>query len=54
MTLPSPSSVRDLDAVVAGLSVVDVIGRPLDLRRSPKPGGLQSINSITMTTTTET
>jgi hypothetical protein len=36
--------------VVAGVSVVDVIGRPLDLRRPPKPGGLQRIDSITMTT----
>ena len=50
MNLPSPSSVRTLDAVVAGVSVVDVIGRPLDLRRPPKPGGLQRIDSITMTT----
>jgi sugar/nucleoside kinase (ribokinase family) len=50
MNLPSPSSVRDLDAVVAGLSVVDIIGRPVDLRRPPKPGGMQPIGSITMTT----
>jgi sugar/nucleoside kinase (ribokinase family) len=50
MNLPPPSSVRTLDAVVAGLSVVDVIGRPVNLRKPPKPGGLQSIDSITMTT----
>ena len=50
MSLPASSSVRDLDAVVAGLSVVDIIGRPLDLRKPPKPGGMQRLGSITMTT----
>jgi sugar/nucleoside kinase (ribokinase family) len=41
---------RRLDAVIAGLSVVDVIGRPIDLRRPPKRGGLQVIDSVTLTT----
>ncbi len=50
MTIPPSSKVRTLDAVVAGLSVVDVIGRPVDLRRPPKPGSLTGIDSITMTT----
>ena len=50
MNLPPPSSVRTLDAVVAGVSVVDVIGRPMDLRKPPKTGGLLPIDSITMTT----
>ena len=50
MNLPVPSSVRDLDAVVAGVSVVDVIGRPMDLASPPRPGGMQPLGSITMTT----
>lgn len=50
MNLPPSSSVRNLDAVVAGVSVVDVIGRPLDLRTPPKTGSLQAIDSVTMTT----
>lgn len=39
-----------LDVVVAGLSVVDILGRPVDLGRLPRRGGLQVIDSITMTT----
>jgi len=50
MNVPPRSSVRDLDAVVAGNAVVDVIGRPVDLRTPPKAGSLQAIDSITMTT----
>ncbi len=50
MNLPAPSSVRSLDVVVAGASVVDIIGRPLDLQKPPKPGSLHSIRSVTMTT----
>jgi len=50
MILPPPSSVRDLDAVVAGVSVVDVIGRPFNLKKPPKPGGMQALRSVTMTT----
>lgn len=39
-----------LDVVVAGLAVVDVIGKPVNLRRPPKPGGLQTIDLLTVTT----
>ena len=39
-----------LDAVVAGVAVVDVIGRPVQLSRLPRQGGLRLIDSITMTT----
>lgn len=41
---------RGLDVVVAGLAVVDVIGKPVNLRRPPKPGGLQTIDLLTVTT----
>ena len=36
--------------MVAGLAVVDIIGKPVDLRRPPKAGGLQIIDSLRMTT----
>jgi len=39
-----------VDAVIAGLAVVDIIGRPVDLSRPPRAGGLQLIDSITLTT----
>jgi sugar/nucleoside kinase (ribokinase family) len=39
-----------LDVVMAGLAVVDVIGKPVDLRRPPRAGGLQLVDSITLTT----
>jgi sugar/nucleoside kinase (ribokinase family) len=39
-----------LDAVVAGVAVVDIIGRPVVLSRLPRQGGLTLIDSITMTT----
>ncbi len=39
-----------LDVVVAGVAVVDVIGRPVDLRRPPRTGGLQLTESLTLTT----
>jgi sugar/nucleoside kinase (ribokinase family) len=39
-----------LDAVIAGLAVVDIIGRPVDLSRPPQPGSLQIIDSVTLTT----
>jgi sugar/nucleoside kinase (ribokinase family) len=39
-----------LDAVIAGLAVVDIIGRPIDLWRPPKPGSLKVIDSVTLTT----
>ncbi len=38
------------DVVLAGLALVDVIGRPVDFRKTPRAGGLQNIDSITMTT----
>lgn len=38
------------DVVVAGLAVVDIIGKPVDLKRPPKRGGLQMIEGITLTT----
>jgi sugar/nucleoside kinase (ribokinase family) len=50
MNLPDRSSLRDLDVIVAGVSVVDVIGRPVNLKSPPKPGGFQPLESITMTT----
>ena len=40
-----------MDAAIFGLIVADVIAEPMDLRRAlPKPGGLQLVNSITLTT----
>jgi sugar/nucleoside kinase (ribokinase family) len=39
-----------LDVVMAGVALVDVIGKPVDLRRPPRAGGLQLIDSITLTT----
>lgn len=50
MNLPPRSSVRDLDVVVAGVSVVDLIGRPMHLTPPPPRGGMQPIESITLTT----
>ncbi|MEW6510938.1 MAG: carbohydrate kinase family protein [Bacteroidota bacterium] len=50
MNIPPLSPLRDLDVIVAGLSVVDIIGRPLNLRRPPKRGGLEPVETITMTT----
>jgi sugar/nucleoside kinase (ribokinase family) len=50
MKLPPRSSVRDLDVIVAGVSVVDIIGRPMNLKRPPRPGGMQAIESVTLTT----
>jgi sugar/nucleoside kinase (ribokinase family) len=41
---------RPLDVVVAGLAVVDVIGRPIHLARLPRRGTLQYVDSITLTT----
>jgi sugar/nucleoside kinase (ribokinase family) len=47
MSIPSQPS---FDVVLAGLALVDVIGRPIDLQKLPKAGGLTYIDSITMTT----
>ncbi len=41
---------RRLDVVVAGLAVVDIIGKPVNFERPPKKGGLQIIDTIKMTT----
>ena len=39
-----------VDVVIAGLAVVDIIGRPLHFDRMPRPGGLKYLDSITLTT----
>jgi sugar/nucleoside kinase (ribokinase family) len=40
-----------MDAAIFGLIVADLIAEPMDLRKSmPAPGGLQLVNSITLTT----
>jgi len=39
-----------LDAVIVGLAVVDIIGRPVDLTHPPKAGSLEIIESVTLTT----
>jgi len=39
-----------VDVVVAGLAVVDIIGRPLHFDKMPRPGGLKFLDSITLTT----
>lgn len=39
-----------MDAAIFGLIVADLIAEPMDLRRPPAPGGLQLVNSITLTT----
>jgi len=41
---------KKCDVVVAGLALVDIIGRPVDIRRPPREGGLTLLDSITMTT----
>jgi sugar/nucleoside kinase (ribokinase family) len=41
---------RPIDVVVAGLAVVDVIGRPVRLSRLLRRGSLQYIDSLTLTT----
>ena len=44
------ASRKTFDVVLAGLALVDVIGRPVDLRRLPRRGGLQLLDSVTLTT----
>jgi sugar/nucleoside kinase (ribokinase family) len=39
-----------IDVVVAGVAVADVIGRPVDLLHPPSKGGLQLVESVTLTT----
>jgi sugar/nucleoside kinase (ribokinase family) len=41
---------KQLDVVVAGLAVADIIGRPIDLKSFPKRGGLRLIEGVTLTT----
>lgn len=48
--LQRPASSRRLDVVVAGLAVVDVLGRPVQFNALPKPGGLHLLDSITLST----
>lgn len=38
------------DVVFAGLALVDVIGRPVDIHHPPRRGGLQLLDSVTLTT----
>lgn len=35
---------------MAGLAVLDIIGKPVNLRRPPRPGGLQTIDLLAVTT----
>ena len=44
------NNTKDLDVIVAGLALADVIGRPVDLRKPLKRGTLKLIDSITLTT----
>lgn len=37
------------DVVVAGVAVVDIIGRPIEVQKLPKRGGLQFLDSIMLT-----
>ena len=41
---------KQLDVVVAGLALADIIGRPVDLTNLPRRGALKLIDSITLTT----
>jgi fructokinase len=38
-----------MDAAIFGHILADILAEPMDLRRPPPPGGLYSINSVTMT-----
>src|SRR5438045_501496 len=39
-----------MDATLFGLIVADVIAQPMGLRPPPAPGGLQIVNSVSLTT----
>lgn len=39
-----------IDVVVAGVAVADIIGRPIDVARPPATGGLQLLETVTLTT----
>jgi sugar/nucleoside kinase (ribokinase family) len=41
---------NQIDVVFAGVAVADVIGRPVDLLHPPSKGGLQLVESVTLTT----
>jgi sugar/nucleoside kinase (ribokinase family) len=45
-----PVEAAGLDVVLAGLALVDIIGRPVNLTHPPKPGSLRLIDSVTLTT----
>jgi sugar/nucleoside kinase (ribokinase family) len=38
------------DVVFAGLALVDLLGRPVDIQHPPRRGGLQLLDSMTLTT----
>ncbi len=44
------NSTARTDVVLAGLALVDVIGRPVDIHHPPRRGGLQVMESMTLTT----
>ena len=48
--LQRPALSQRLDVVVAGLAVVDVLGRHVQFSALPKPGGLKLLDSITLST----
>jgi ribokinase len=50
MVIPKRSGIRDLDVIVAGSSVVDIIGLPVKAKMLRTDGGLREIDSVTMTT----
>lgn len=41
---------RQFDVVVAGLAVADIIGRPIELQKMPRRGGLKLLDTIILTT----
>ena len=43
-------SSQRLDVVVAGMAVADVLGHPIQFQKMPKPGGLTTIDSVTLST----
>jgi sugar/nucleoside kinase (ribokinase family) len=49
MIIKKGSSSRMIDVVVAGLAVVDIIGRVIDAKSFPKPGSLSIVDAIKLT-----
>jgi sugar/nucleoside kinase (ribokinase family) len=49
MNIKKGASFRKTDVVVAGLAVVDIIGRVIDAERFPKPGSLSIVDAIKLT-----